>query len=648
MALQFSLASVNPAGLSRGIDFPGIEQKQLNVERSRMDVAEQQRQTAEAAQTRGAFDEYLKQGGDLFTPTGLQKATVDLKGKIPVSEYMKLGPALQKAQEADVKYRTSLQKLSDDELAGQLGIFSTAGPAVTAAYDVFEKTKKDKGDVTALAEFESTRNNLVAQYGPIWSKSPYGQQALKTLSGITPDQVPMLNRMSGYSADALKQEAERRQIELRKAQAEALSTKVPTGTENLQSPDGRVVANIPGKGLVYTDDNKPYEGSVTELKPLPTARTGGTGVVEQYRTPDGATYRVSTRTGATEKINPDGTATPVPGLPADAAKIGSATANRAMEMAKVPELSDEENAKLAEYTAANGGKPIPVPSFGTGASASKARTMFLRNFIADMQARGETPTQAGIRSSVVRASQDALKRLTTTDTVLRSEEGEAIKLLDQVEQELKKIGGVASPYLREKWNTVETKFLGDPKFVRLNTLMGTFIETMGRLSSGATGAAGTPVAYLKFAKDFANKDFNLEQLQEFKPTFEDFVKARRSGVKSALDNLTAGMMPPRKEAKTEDSDAATIIRKEYDDELAKLPTSKDRAKTLENLRSIRRELERLKAPLPPLSDLGEPTAAAKPAAGDIQAQVTKAFGKYEPDVYEYRVSPEGKVQRRKK
>jgi hypothetical protein len=41
------------------------------------------------------------------------------------------------------------------------------------------------------------------------------------------------------------------------------------------------------------------------------------------------------------------------------------------------------------------------------------------------------------------------------------------------------------------------------------------------------------------------------------------------------------------------------------------------------------------------------TTPAAPAAG-IEAQARTAFGSYEPDKYDYRISPEGKVQRKRK
>ena len=470
----------------------------------------------------------------------------------------------------------------------------------------YDADVKTGGAESARAKFDDNKNKLVAQLqgqmaGP--ATPLYNPQVLKALPSMTPDTLPALISGSKYTQTQVQNRLRDAQATRQVAEAQALAG---------------------GKDW------------------------------KEFVDAEGGAYRSSALLGKTQKLDRESGEWQdyAPGVPANARPKGAKGAGPAAE-GTVPPLTDEENAQLAEFARVYG-RSIPAPQFGTGAAATNARTAFYRNLISDMGARGETPTAAALQAAVARASQESLKRITTLDTVLRSEEGEALKLLEQVQEELTKLGGVASPYLRGKWNLVETQVLGDPKFVRLNTLMSTFVDTLGRLSSNATGAAGTPVAYLNFAKQFANKDFNLEQMKEFKPTFEDFVKARRAGVDSALKNLTEKMAPPARKEDTKvppatqaerDKGAAETIRAEYDKAVA---TSKDpkatpdaRKRALADARSTRAELKKMGVDVP---EPGEMTTTDT----NMQQQVTKAFGKYEPDTYEYRVSPDGKVQRRKR
>lgn len=662
---DFSTAGAQIPLRLKPMDVTGAVREGTRLQAEQFALGEQERQLKESAADRTSLDAYIRSGGDLFTPAGIEKSLTDLRGKVSPGTYMKIGDSLSRVREADVRFKDMLSKSAVGDLTNQLQIIGAIGPQLDALFKAYEADVKDpgKGEVSARAAFEEKRNKLLTQGEQVFGSMPFGRKALDQLKNLSPEQTPMYLRMGGYYEQSIKEALESQRVQQSAAQTARLAAEAEAlkgGKDWKPFVDDKTGAQYrfsPILGRTQTLNRETGEWSDYPAGVPATARPMGgraAGVVEQYRTPDGVTYRVQTATGSTEKVNEDGTTTPVPALPPSAAKIGSGVAQRQAELAEVPALTDAENAKLAEYTRLNQ-KPIPVPSFGTGASATKARTLFLRNFLADMDARGETPTQAGIQSAVARASQESLKRLTTQDTVLRAEEGEALKLLDQVEKELKKIGGVASPYLRQKWNAVETTLLGEPQFVRLNTLMGTFIETMARLSSGATGAAGTPVSYLRFAKDFANKDFNLEQLQEFKPTFEDFVKARRSGVASALDTLKGGMAPPRRGAAAADEGTsregqARIIREEYDKSVAKLPTVSDpeqRRRLLEDIRATRSQLKTLGVDVPDVTSAAPAPAPSKDQTPSAEIEKIKAAWKtFEPDKFEYKILPDGRVLRR--
>lgn len=660
--IQWGLGSPTLPLKAEGPDVMGAELTGVKMREAQMGLAEKQRLEQETSSDRAILSDYLKGGGDLFTPTGLEKSLGALRGKVSPNLYMQLGQNLAKVKQADVQYRAGLAKANEADLTGQLDLVNAVGPAIQKLMAQYDEDVKSVGEQAATEKFLQTRNTLLDQAGGMFSASPYGKQARSLLETMTPESAPMFQRLSGYHAQSIKETLEQTRARQAAAQAALLEGRAPPGTENLMTPEGRVVANIPGMGLMDTATGQPYTGRVGDLKPMPTARGAGAaaGRWEMFQDPVSKnTFRQNAQTGETQVQDPTtGEFKPAPGgLPPGVVKPGTAQAVKAMSedaFTKEPPLTQEENAKLTEYARIYG-RPISAPQYGTGAAASNLRTGYYRAFVNDMKARGETPTAAAIQASLARASQESLKRLTIFDSVLRSEEGEALKLLDKVQGELEKLGGVASPYLRNKWNTIETQLLGNPDFVSLNTYMKTFVDTLARLTSNAQGSGATPVAYLRFAEAFANKDFNLEQLKTFKPAFEGLVDARRKGVEAALKDLTDRMKPPpRKEggAVAPEIKPADILRQEYDKAVTDLSglTGDARRRKLDDVRSLRSELKRAGVEVPDVTEAPAPAAAPAPAKALTAAEVRevrRAWGDYEPNKYDYRLI-DGQWRRRPK
>jgi hypothetical protein len=194
----------------------------------------------------------------------------------------------------------------------------------------------------------------------------------------------------------------------------------------------------------------------------------------------------------------------------------------------------------------------------------------------------------------------------------------------------------------------------------MNALYTAFIDEAARVTSGATGAAGTPVAYKQLAERMLDPNTNLSQLLAFKQPFKDMIEARQRGVEGAKQQLITSISPPprRSEGTTvspatqagRDQDRTTILRQEYDAALQRMNTATDptaRSRAMADVRSTREELRRLGVDVPPP---GEPAAAA-PApeqTGAIQSALRKANRPYEPDKFDYRIGPDGMVQQRRK
>lgn len=616
-----------------------------------------------AQNDRAAVQEYIRSGGDLFTPPGIERALTQLRGRVSPEYFTQLGAQAQKLKTADIDLQTKLSRLRVDELAVYNAGIESAMPFLDALQKQYEADAEAGGAESALAKFNNNRSKLVTSMqgrmaGP--NTPMFNQEVLQTLQGITPDALPGLISVSKYHTAQIKNA-------LDAARAKATAT---AKTENLIAPDGKVVANVPGIGLVDTSTGNAYTGNPAELKPIVTARGAAptTGRDwEQYTDPKGNIYETSRSMRQTVQVNADGTRTPVPSLPADAFKVGSVAAARARSgLDEVPDLTPEENAKLAEFSRVYG-RQIPVPSFGTGAAARRDRVLFLRNFVQDMASRSETPTSAGVQASMARAGQEALKRITTQDVVLSAGERELLGILDKMEAELKKIGGPDSPLVRRYWNRAATEIAGEPTFSGMNALYTAFIDEAARVTSGATGAAGTPVAYKQLAERMLDPNVNLSQLLAFKQPFKDMIEARQRGVEGAKQQLITSISPPPKRGEGttvppgtqagRDQERTAILRQEHDAALQRMNTATDptaRSRAMADVRAIRAELGRMNVTMPPLNEPA-PAPAATPAPAPAVDQTTairealrRANRPYQPDVFEYRIGPDGAVQQRRK
>ncbi len=661
MAVDFSVMQSAAAVPMRAQFTPtnvtGAIEEAYSLAGTMADTQTKMRAQQSAQNDRAAVQSYIRSGGDLFTPPGIERALSQLRGRVSPEYFTRLGEQAQKLKTADMDLQKKISGLREDELSAYSAGIESAMPFLDALQRQYEADLEAGGAESALAKFNDNRAKLVTTMqgrmaGP--NTPMFNEQVVQSLQAVTPEVLPGIISASKYQTAQIKNALEA-------ARAKAAST---GKTENLVAPDGKVVANVPGVGLVDTTTGNQYTGNPAELKPIVTARGAAptTGRDwEQYTDPQGNIYENSRSTRQTVQVNKDGTRTPVPSLPADAFKVGSVAAARARSgLDEVPDLTPEENAKLAEFSRVYG-RQIPVPSFGTGAAARRDRVLFLRNFVQDMASRGETATSAGVQASMARAGQEALKRITTQDVILSAGEKELVGILDKMEAELKKIGGPDSPLVRRYWNRAATEIAGEPTFSGMNALYTAFIDEAARVTSGATGAAGTPVAYKQLAERMLDPNTNLSQLLAFKQPFKDMIEARQRGVEGAKQQLITSISPPPKRGEGttvppatqagRDQDRATILRQEYDAALQRMNTATDptaRSRAMADVRSTREELRLLGVNVPPP---GEPAAAAAPApdqTGAIRDALRRANRTYEPDKFDYRIGPDGKVQQRRK
>lgn len=702
--VNFGLAG-GPELPMRARPFPGFDPVGAMASAAKVasDVSAAQEQVSSRQrneQDRRILTEGMRAGTiDLFTPTGVDNALKTLRGQLSLDTYTRLADRATQLREVDARLQKTVRDMNELERKQYTAGIESAMPFMDALMRQYRADVEQSGEASALANFDERKSQLVAnmrdkKMGP--NTPMFNEEVLASLSSATPDVLPGIISASKYQADVA-----------RNASLLAAAGRMPTGTENFVSTEGEVVVNVPGQGIFNAETREPWTGDPATLRPLPSARGGsaGTGVagagVTTVRGTDGNQYKVNSRTGVTEILNrATGQYEPLPGgIPPDVrvAPIGSAAEAQMAQRADRVVLTPEESARLSRISRL---VRLNVPPFGQGEAGTNARNSFYKGLLADIDALGQGDTEAAIKMAMATASRKTRENIIQRDTVLRSEEDEAKILLGKIEQELKTIGGPASPFLREKWNTVETRIFGNPTFSKLNLYMTQFVDTMGRLSSNATGAAGTPVAYLNFAKTVLDKDFNLEQIKAFTPAFNDLLNARREGVKNAFTYLNelgvavpgaaapagtptapaapAGGVTPAPGAAARpapvgaapgtpaqpaaaaptgtvpNAERIRIITAEHNAALERLRAATDeaaRTRALGDARATRSELARLGVQLP---EPGAPVQSAPPAQPSAEevSRIRRALRDqnmpYEPDLYDYRIGADGKVLRRRK
>lgn len=615
MAVNFGLIDPGlPERAGQMFRMPDIDKTAMmgmKLQESQMELAEQKRATQEASVDREAMRNYLAGGGDLFTPTGVDKALADLRGKVSPDLYMKLGKQAATVKEADVKLRKQLTEMDDTALTNYGAGLEMVMPFLDQLEKQYKADVAAGGEATARSKFEENRNKLIAQLqgqmaGP--TTPLYNPQVLKALPSMTPDTLPALISGSKYTQTQVQTRLREAQAKRQEAEAAALAS---------------------GKDWkTYVDDAS------------------------------GNTYRTSALLGKTQQLNKEtGEWADVPaGVPSTARALGAKPPTvpvtqqieEATDLTKNP-VTDTERSQADQYILT--GK---MPQVGTGTAASVKRQRILAIATQRAEQLGMSPAEVEQTRNRLTASKEAAKRLTTQKAIIQAGEKNVQNVLDILQSEVEKLGGPQSPKVQAVLNKARTQWMGDPEYIGINQAYMDLVENMARVYSGQTGAGGTPVSFLKLAEKSLPENPTLAQVLKLRETVPALFEARKKATDDELEAVfkmaslpkTPGKVSPGAQAER-DKGAAETIRAEYDKAvaLAKDPKTdpEARKRAYSDARTTRNELKRMGVEVP---ELKEPAAVAGDDA--MRAQVTKAFGKYEPDMYEYRVTPDGKVQRRKK
>lgn len=477
-------------------DIPGNINKSFTMAGNRMKVQEEGRQLDEAASDRTTLQEYLKGGGDLYTPAGVEKAVGDLKGKVSVDEYGNLIKHAQLAKDTDLKYKDGLTKLSTSELALQGVQSEKTAQMLAQPLDAYNKTKATQGEPAALAEFNKSRDQVMAQLGA--QKGANGQplyppEFLNTLKDADPSHVQGLINVSKYHQTEIENKLKEAQTEHAKA-----GTDVQEAEAKLYNSQGGISRAAPSE--IAKIDADVRAGRITQeqgesMKAGIVAKKAGTS--EGGGMSDGAVHDAGVHYYLTHEFPPG-------------------------------RLSPLERTKII----------------------NDAHEEAVRN--------SDDAESASIRQSLNKSRQLALNDNAKREALIDTYEKDADKRLGLVLELAKKADPGGVPALNRWINAGRQQIEGDVDVNNLNSAMISAQAEVARVMSGALTNAATSDSARAEAAQIMNKYMTMDQLESLVPNIRREFDFKKQAFADERRELTNMMGTPKGQADRAAQDAAKV------------------------------------------------------------------------------------------
>lgn len=565
MPADFSLLGGSQVPLSvkpfKPVDAVGNTEAAYTLAGEMTDVNEKLRKQKESQADRQILQEAM-QSGDFSTGAGLDDALKSLQGKLSPDGYTNLANYATKVKTTEAKIRQETANTSMEEQKLFLAQTEMAAPVIGQFLQTYNQIKQSKGQQEADRMFQEgmpmlTQHLSQQQVAP--GKPLMPPNVTQFFAKMNPDQLQEFYQGSMHKkrlVEQMHQEAQTRELEERARKEEAQRKEIEQGGK--------------GNWKTYTDGKDKYEYDTKANK----WRKNGDPI------------------GASE-------------VPNTVAALGSRDAIKPgeVDLDEKP-ASNWETAEAKKYIMT--GK---MPQLGTGGRASESRMRILAIAAREAENMGMAPDDVVRLQSKIKAAQESTKRLLTQSAQIRSGEENVKKVLDIVEDEVKKLGGPNSPKVRMIWNKAMTEWAGDPEFVGINQAYMDLKESLARVYSGVTGAAGTPVSFLELASKSLPENPNLAQILKMKEIVPKLFEARLKATDDQLKEVTNIATLPKssggerispEDQRARDTDAAKIMTDEHKKLVSQLSglTGEDRKRKLNDIRDLRKEMQNKKIPLP--------------------------------------------------
>jgi len=569
-------------------DIAGAVSKGTAIHDQVLASKEYERGLGQANNDRDALKLYIDSGGDMYTPEGAAKALVDLKGKVSSDSYMKLIGHVNKVKQEDIQYRSLISELDDQALKNHSTQLDKTLTYLAAPLKVYEDTAKTKGTQEADQAFQAARKQILEsaskEMGPN-GKPLYSPQVLQQLANATPEQLKGLMVGTTYQKNLLNQRVQESLIsrntgltEFDRARAKAYE-------------DGKIGAG--GKSAIAKIEDDVAAGRLT---------------------PEQGKSMIDGIVAKTDK-------------PADQSTLTPDAVERAAQ----------DYYMFRELPARLG---------------AAERSTILNRAAVIAKETGDTAEESTIRAAANKANKVALADVTKREALTAVFERDADKRLDLVQQLAKKADLSGSPALNRWIRAGRSNIAGDEDVNNLNSAMIALQAELAKVLSGALTNAGVSDAARAEAAQIINANMSPEMIDSLIPNIRKELKFKmdafaeqKKAIRDSMRSENSGKEPTAsgshdkvdpKVQSARDSDAVSIMQKEYADKKALLDSIKDtdpdaeakRRRAKSDIEDVTRELKRLGATPtagPASTAAGKPDPA-KPKGGSKDVPTKNARG----------------------
>lgn len=426
---------------------------------------------------RDQLQNYLKSGGDIYTPAGAEKALGDLKGKVSSDFYMKLGQHVSQLKDKDIEHQAQIAKLDEAALGNRLKQVDMTLTYLAEPMKVYQATAATKGEPEALAQFDEARNKVIAvaaqQKGPN-GQPLYSPQVLEQFKTATPDQIRGLMAGSSYERALLEKRYKESQI-----------------TRN--------------QGLAKYDEARAdavKSGKVTQ---------GGLNEI--------AKIDLNVKNGL---ISPEDGQAMIKGIVAKMSKPG-----------QVSSMGEDAVHQAAMDYYLGGTLPARLDPRERGRILDKAAGI--------AKEQGDTSEEASLRKAAFKSNQAALTDNRKRYSLTAVFERDADKRLGLVQELAHKADLSGVPALNRWIRAGRQAIAGDEDVNNLNSAMISAQAELAKVLSGALGNAGVSDAARQEAAQIINSNMSPEQIDSLIPNIRKELKFKMDAFKEQEQEILNAM-----------------------------------------------------------------------------------------------------------
>lgn len=615
--------SVQPMQMNTPAVNQGIK---YSMEGHKIDTLQKQQAFDEQNQDRPVLRSLLEQEGvDFATPEGTKRLLSMAKGKVSPQTYLGLIDHADKITQVHLRNKQLMSQWTADQTAQYSDALEKLAPQLDSVDEQYEKTKTEKGQVAAEAEYRENLPRVLqaAQGMKLPDGSPlYPPQLIANIHSAPIDMLHGIVAGTKY----LGNEAKRRKTELESETLESGAKGFDTVQDQKTGDLYRVNRQ---NGVTLKLDSQTGQWGVTNGVPAGVTKLGAVPKAEKtqiWEDSKGELYQILPN--GTDVLKNGTEVIKLKDMPGDVKKLGDKNAGPAAEGSTLkPETLDFLNRYYVTT-----GKKYEVPAFGIGNNV--ARAQYLNAAAQLAQENGYSPEEMGTAARMRDINRLAIANLQKQNAIIKSGENDLVNVMQIMKDELAKIGGPDSPKVRAIWNKAVTDWKGDPTFSGFNAAYANFLDVAAKTLSGQSGAAGTPVSYLELAKKQLGDNPNMKQLAEIDKAMTSLFDARQRGVEKTIGQMIhasdlvpkSGSPAAERGAETKvtpaqqaanDADRPKLYKKEFSDtqavfKSAGTPEAKDRAWS--DMKGLAREMKKVGA-LQEISNAD--IAAGKLQPGDV-------------------------------